>query len=146
MKGRRRNNQSAKARSPGVDANSIPMIYDRTMQAVDYIENLSEHDPEVTKVITSCSTLFIYAKDSQTSDPYLMLDEITIDHANHLYEIDQMLDSGSSVTAQQRCPHESECGDSDCGTCIFAQLKHIDIGRIRGSFQTTPTSGGTEDR
>ena len=145
MKGRR-NNQSAKARSPGIDANSIPMIYDKTMQAVEYIDGLSDHDPEVSKVITSCSTLFIYAKESQISNPYLMLDEITIDHANHLHEIDLMLDVGSSVTVQQRCPHESECGDSDCGTCIFAQLRLIDIRRIGEAVQTTPTSGGSIER
>ena len=140
-----KDNKPAEARSPGVDANSVPGIYDKTMQAVEYIENLSDHDPEVSKVITSCSTLFIYSKYSETSDPYLTLDEITIDHVNHLYEIDQMLDTGSSVTSQQRCPHESECGDSDCGTCMFAQLKHIDIGRIGDALQYTPTSGGTED-
>lgn len=142
MKGRR-NDQSAKARSPGVDANSIPMIYDRTMQAVDYIESLSEHDPDVSKVVASCSTLFIYAKRSQTSDPYLMIDEITIDHVNHLFEIDQMLDGGSPTTVRHRCPHESECGDSDCGTCIFAPLRLIDIGRMGGAMQSTPTSGGS---
>ena len=54
------------------------MIYDRTMQAMEYIENLSDHDPRVCKVITTCSSLIIYAKDSQTSDPYLMMDEMTM--------------------------------------------------------------------
>ena len=135
-------NTSAKARSPGTDANSIPEIYDRTMQAVDYIENLSDHDPEVSKVITTCSTLVIYAKGAQTSDPYLMIDEITIDHVNHLYELDEMLDNGSETHTGIRCPHESECGNSDCGTCIFAQLKHIDISRLSNAIQSTVTSGG----
>ena len=113
---------------------------------MEYIENLSDHDPKVSKVITSCSSLIIYAKDSQTSDPYLMMDEMMIDHVNHLYEIDEMLDDGNRTTTEKRCPHESECGDSDCGTCIFAQLKHIDIRRIGEAVQTTPTSGGSMDR
>lgn len=141
-----KDNKPAEARSPGVDANSIPGIYDKTMQAVEYIENLSDHDPEVSKVISTCSTLAIYAKESPTPDPYLMMDEIMIDHANHLYEFDLMLDNGSWATVQQRCPHESECGNSDCGTCIFAQLKHIDIGRISDALQSTPTSGGPSER
>ena len=33
----RKSNTSAKARSTVIDANSIPMIYDRTIQAVDLI-------------------------------------------------------------------------------------------------------------
>lgn len=146
MKGKGRNNQPAKARSPGVDVNSLPMIYDRTMQAIDCIEDLSDHDPEVSKVIASCSTLLIYAKYSETSDPYLMTDEIMIDHVNHLHEVHQMLDGGDPTTAWHRCPHESECGDSDCGTCIFAQLRHIDIAMMSDRMQSTPTSGGSSDR
>ncbi len=73
----------ARTRSPGVDADSVPCIYDRTMQAVGFIEHLSDHDPGVSKVITSCSTLMICTKGSETSDPYLMIDEIMIDRANH---------------------------------------------------------------
>ena len=55
----------ARDRSPGVGADSVPGIYDRTMQAVGFIEHLSDHDPRVSKMITSCSTLVFYTKGSR---------------------------------------------------------------------------------
>lgn len=128
-----------------IDINSIPMIYDRTMQVVRCIDQVSDHDEMISKAIASCSSLFIYARASQTSDPFLLMDELTIDCVNNLSDLNEMLDDGTWTQSRNRCPHEAECGNSDCGTCIFAQLRTIDVANLRQSAQSSLTSGCSED-
>ena len=138
-----KNSMLAKARSPNPDINSIPEIYDKTQKAIEYIDILSEHDPTVSKAITSCTAVAIYTRESEVDDPFLILDEIAIDHVDHISLMADMLDDGTWTSSSNKCPHESECGDSDCGTCIFAPLRTIDVAELRCSFQVSLTSGST---
>ncbi|MBE6521854.1 MAG: hypothetical protein E7Z62_01810 [Thermoplasmata archaeon] len=124
-------NRSAKARSPGSDINLIPGIYDKTKQAIDYIDNLSDHDPEVSKAISSCTNVAIYTRESQVVDPHLIQDEMVIDNVNHMYQMNEMLDNGSWENHDHQCPHAKECGNASCDTCVFAQLRVVNVERLR---------------
>ena len=134
----------AQARSPSVDINSIPEIYDKTQKAIEYIDDLSGHDPTVSKAIASCTTVEIYTRESQVDDPFLIQDEMTIDHVNHMSQMADMLDDDTWTSSNSKCPHEKECGESSCCTCIFAPLRTIDVAELRCSFQVSLTSGSTK--
>ena len=56
---RKKNTESAQARSPNIDANSILEICDKTMDVVQYIEQVSDHDISVSKVVAACSSLML---------------------------------------------------------------------------------------
>ena len=134
--------QTAKARSPSVDINGIPEIYEKTKQAVLYIDSLSDNEPEVSKVITSCASIAIYSRCGLT-DPFLVMDEMLIDCANHMFEMEEMLDPGTTTRTESGCPHAAECKGSDCSLCVFAPIRTIDLSNIRRAYgiQMTPTSG-----
>lgn len=134
--------QSAEARSPSVDINGIPEIYEKTKQAVQYIDSLSGNEPEVSKVITSCTSIAIYSRHG-LQDPFLVMDEMLIDCANHMFEMEQMFDPDTTTCTESRCPHAAECKGSDCSLCVFAPIRTIDLSNIRRAYgtQITPTSG-----
>ena len=140
----RRKRGSAGAMRGPAGIGSIPMIYDSTMMAVDFIDRLSGHDPDISKAVASCATLAVYSMLSEVDDPFLLMDEIMIDHVNNLGDLGEMLDDGTWTVSGSRCPHESECGDSDCSTCVFAQLRHIDVGMIGKSMQSSMTAGNPD--
>ena len=129
-----KNSMLAKARSPNPDINSIPEIYDKTQKAMNYIDNLSGHDPTVSKAIASCTTIGFYTRESEVDDPYLIKDEIIIDHVNNMYQMSEMLDDGTWESGDHQCPHAKDCGNSSCDTCLFAQLKTVNIKRLRSSL------------
>lgn len=129
-----KNKVSAKARSPESDITCIPEIYDRTVMAIDCIDRLSGYDPEVSKAIASCATIGIYVRQSEVDDPYLIADEMYIDHVRNIYHIGEMLDDGTWTERVMNCPHVRDCGDSCCDTCMFAQLRTIDMSRLRESL------------
>ena len=142
---KRRSNMTAKARSPSVDINGIPGIYEKTKQAVEYIDSLSNDEPEVSKAIVSCTGIAIYSRDG-ARDPFLVLDEMLIDSANHMFEMDEMLDPGTVTRSESMCPHAAECKGSDCSLCVFAPIRMIDLSNIRRAYgaQSTETSGSSD--
>jgi hypothetical protein len=132
----------AKARSPSVDINRIPGIYDKTRQAVEYIDSLSDGKPEVSKTIISCTSIAIYSRYGN-EDPFLVMDEMLIDCANHMYAMEEMLDPGTTSSTETECSHVAQCDGSDCSLCIFAPIRTIDLSNIRRAYgsQFTETSG-----
>lgn len=133
MKGEH-SNQSAYVMHRGSNIGSIPELYDRTVLAIGYIDTLSGHDPEVSKAIASCATVGIYVRQSEVDDPYLTTDEMVIDQVNNMYQLTEMLDDGTWTERVMNCPHARDCGDSCCDTCMFAQLRTIDMSCLRESL------------
>ena len=140
MKGKRTDNP-AKASTVSVDIGGIPGIYEMTMQTVQYIDGLSGNQPELSKAISSCTSIAIYSR-YDLDDPFLVIDEMMIDCANHMFEMEDMFDPGTESRTETGCPHMSQCGGSDCSLCVFAPIRSIDLSNIKRAFapQTTNTS------
>lgn len=141
MKGRIRNRQSAKARSPTRRISSITDFQERLDTVVDVIDNVSDHDPDISKAIGSCSLITVYMRNTEARTSFQAFGGMVFDLAMNMGDLAEIYDDGTWTESEEQCPHSGECGSSDCSMCVFAPLRTIDLTRMRGAVQRTQTVG-----
>ncbi len=145
MKGKQRINKSAKARSPTRRIGSIPEFQEKLDTVVDIIDSISDNDPDVSKAISSCSVVTIYSRDTEARTSFQVFGSMVMDLAMNMGDLAESYDDGTWTESEDPCPHARECGSSDCSLCVFAPLRTIDLTRMRGAVQRTPTAGDAID-
>ena len=95
MKGRIINNQSAKARSPTRRISSITDFQEGLDTVVDVIDDVSDHDPDISKAIGPCSLITVYMRDSAPKTSFQAFGGMVFDLAMNMGDLAETYDDGS---------------------------------------------------